>query len=99
MSESPNHKEILKREIKNHFATARHEDGVKRLIDFTQVYCADMDLELDAIMVSSDFYELLKKIRQGIIEEEKARIEKRLIIQRALLTLNAAWEASAQQTA
>lgn len=75
-------------EIKDCIAAADMERAVKRLIDFVREFQAEMEDEV--IILSMDFYELTKEERLDIIPYETAKLSKRKIAHRILLTLNTA---------
>lgn len=80
----------FRNEIKDLFAIAKYEEAMKRLIDFARNYCPEKEDE--AVMISQDFYELLRDIQFNFIEIKDAKLAKKQITLRALSTLETAWQ-------
>lgn len=66
------------------------DKAVRRLIDFVRDFIADMEDE--AVLLSMDFYSLKQEERQAILKQDDARLVRRQIAQRILLTLNEAFQ-------
>jgi len=82
--------DILQRrdEIKNNLAQAQWELALKLFIDFTQAFYPDYEIE--AIVISSEYYDMEKEVRLGVKDSSDLRKEKNSITVRILKTLSTA---------
>lgn len=77
-----------KNQIKDFVAAARLEEALKHLMDFIRDFCDTMEDE--AVILSMDYYELLKEERLEIVPYDDAKRTKRKLAYRMLQTLNSA---------
>ena len=77
-----------KNEIKDCIAAAQLEAALKRLIDFARDFSSiSSTMEDEVILLSMEYYDLMKEERMEILAYEDAKMSKRKLASRMLNTL------------
>lgn len=87
---APNDILARRNEIKDCLATAQLEKAIKRMIDFVRDFHEEAEDEI--VLLSMDYYDLRQDIKLGVVKREDARLDKRQLVNRLLMSLKDIFE-------